>query len=237
MSGGKGRPVIKVWVTRDEPRPPHSHRSAEGPLSAALRAQGLEPVCEPVVQRRVTGDVTKAVRELGERDWLVLTSAFAVDAVRVGKVRCRVAVVGPASRAAAQKRGLRVERVSPDGTGAGLWASLRADADGAARICHPRSSLAEPAAAWDGVTVNSPVLYETARRAVDAAALGGVDIAAVTSPSAAAAVCEWRPRMRCASIGPSTTAALRAGGAELWVQAPEPTFRALAAGIASKLGL
>lgn len=224
----KGARAIKVWVTRDE--------GADGPLCAALRRAGLEPVYEPVIERRVTGDVEREIAALLPEDWLVLTSAFAVRAIPAERVRCRVAVVGEASRAEASVRGLSVALVSPDGTGAGLWKALAGTTAGARRVCYPRSSRAEGPARFEGVEVSSPVLYHTAARAVDPARVAGVSVAAVASPSAVAGVLAVLPHVKCASIGPTTSAALRACGMEPWVEAREASFEAMAMAIAEKSG-
>jgi uroporphyrinogen-III synthase len=187
-----------------------------------------------VIERRLTGDVGAAIAALGPSDWLVLTSAFAAEAIPAERLRCRVAVVGDSSLEAARRRGLRVERVSPDGTGAGLWRSLREDAGGARRICYPRSSLAEAPAGWPGVELHCPVLYETTARKPDSSRLDGVEVAAVASPSAVAGVLTVRPTIRIASIGPTTSAALRGQGIQPWVEAAEATFESLARAIANR---
>ncbi|MCH7840618.1 MAG: hypothetical protein IID38_10345, partial [Planctomycetes bacterium] len=82
---------MRIWVTRDE--------TPGGPLSAALAAVGLTVVCEPVLQRRVIDDAAETISRLSPDDWLVLTSVYAVEAVRADRARIpRVAVVGEASR-------------------------------------------------------------------------------------------------------------------------------------------
>jgi uroporphyrinogen-III synthase len=220
--------VLKVWVARDEP--------AGGPLCRALAAAGLEPVCEPVVERRLVGDVAAAIAALGPEDWLVLTSRFAVESIPAARVKCRVAVVGDSSLAAAKGRGLRVERVSPDGTGAGLWRSLRESSEGARQICYPRSSLADVPMAWPGIKLDTPVLYEVIDRTPEMSRLVGVPVAALTSPSAVAGVLSAKPGIRCASIGPTTSASLRARGVEPWLVAPGPSFESLARAIAARAG-
>ena len=219
-------PKARIWVTRDEP--------PTGPLCAALKSRGLEPVCEPVVQRRISGDVDADLRALRPRDWLILTSTFAIEAIKPEIVACRVAVVGESSRAAAAAKGLRVERVSPDGTGDSLWRSLKADADGARRICYPRSSLADAPTPWPGIALTCPVLYTTEPRPVKPAAIRGINIAAIASSSAAEAVAKLAPAIRCASIGPTTSAALRARGIEPWLESPSSDFDSLAEAIAKK---
>lgn len=219
--------MTAVWVTRDEP--------ADGPLCQALRTAGLRPVLHPAITRRIVADISGALAALAPDDWLVLTSEFAIRAIPAQAVRCRVAVVGEPSRAAAESRGLRVARLSPDSTGEGLWRSLALDPAGAARILYPRSSEAPPPPDIPGVRMNAPVFYETLARPIDPRRIAGITIAAVASPSAVAPVLSSAPSIRCASIGPTTSTALRRRGVEPWAQASEPTFPALARAIADQL--
>jgi uroporphyrinogen-III synthase len=215
---------VKVWVTRDEP--------TDGPLSAALRNAGLEPVLEPVIARRVLTDARDEIARLGPDDWLVLTSVYAVEAVAVEHgCAARVAVVGEASRRAALSRSLRIELVSPDGTGAGLFRELAGCAQGA-QVLYPRSSLAGVPQLPAGIRVVSPVLYETSARSWRRGVVEEVDVVAVASPSAVRAV--GPVDLPFASIGPTTTAALRAAGMDPWVEAAEPSFEALARAIADQ---
>jgi uroporphyrinogen-III synthase len=215
---------MKVWVTRDE--------NEDGPLSKALQDAGLEPVVEPVVTRRVLGDARDEIERLGPDDWLVLTSVFAVDAVAIEAARVpRVAVVGEASRRAALARGFRVKLVSADGTGAGLFGELTRCAPGMT-VLYPRSSLSEAPDLGSGIRVVSPVLYETASRSWRREVVDEVDVIAVVSPSAVRGVGDVK--LPFASIGATTTAALRDAGTEPWVEAAEPSFEALARAIADR---
>lgn len=217
---------MRVWVTRDE--------GPEGPLCAALRARGLEPVLEPVVARRVVGDAREEIARLGADGWLVLTSACAVRAIAADAARCRVAAVGEGTAEAARARGLRVDLVGPDGTGAGLWGVVR-ERVRAGRVCFPRSSLAAAPPAWGGVEVCAPVVYETLAVEFDRSVARRAGVAAVTSPSAAAALRSVEGLPRCASIGPTTSAALRGAGIKVWAEAGRASFGALAEAIASGL--
>jgi uroporphyrinogen-III synthase len=212
---------MRVWVTRDEPD--------DGPLSTALREAGLEPVLEPVVDRRVLDDARDAIARLGPGDWLVLTSTYAIGAVDVGDgCAAPVAVVGEASRRAAIARGLRVELVSPTGTGEGLFRAL-AERARAGTVLYPRSSLAAVPGMPPEVTVQSPVLYETVVRSWRRGVIDEVDVVAVASPSAVRAV--GPVDLPIASIGPTTSAAVRGLGVEVWVEAREPSFGGLAEAI------
>jgi uroporphyrinogen-III synthase len=219
--------MTRVWVTRDEP--------GGGPLSAALIRAGLEPVCEPVIQRRLTADLRPLVAGLGAGDWLVLTSRYLVDVVDARAVACQVAVVGEASREAAVARGLRVDLVSDDGTGAGLWRRMRPRVGAGTRVCYPRSSRAEPPPEFPGATVTSPVVYSTMPRDFDRRVAASVAAAAVASPSAAEALAPLGALPPLAAIGPTTSDAIRRCGLTVWLQSPEPTLASLAEAIAQGL--
>ncbi len=235
---------MKVWVTRDE--------EPDGPLSTALRAVGLTVVHEPVLKRSVVNDAAEVISKLGPRDWLVLTSVYAIEAVAREPARVpRVAVVSESSRRAAEAEGFRVELVSPGGDGKSLFAELRKKAT-QGKVCYPRSSLAKAPDPWQEVELLSPVLYENVARDFDQSVIDRVDIVSVTSPSAVKAIRApsasagrfsrpgaARPTLRglrFASIGPSTSAALRRFDIEPWVQAAERNFESLAISIASMSG-
>jgi len=206
-------------------------------LCAALRAVGLTPLCEPVLDRRVVNDAGDLISRLGPDDWLVLTSVYAVETV-VLEPSCvpRVAVVSEPSRRAAEARGFRVELVSPRGYGKSLFEALRAKAT-SGTVCYPRSSLVKEPEPWSGIDLLSPVLYETVPRAFDTSVIDRVSIIAVVSPSAVDAILVVRSKLqdkKLASIGPTTSATLRKHAIELWLEAPEPSFEALAAAIAAQ---
>ncbi len=217
---------MRVWVTRDE--------EDGGPLSTALLGVGLEVSLEPVLRKRVVEGCGDAIRLLGRDDWLVLTSPFAIEAVPAGPARIpRVAVVAESSREAAEARGFRVELVSSGGDGKSLFADLRKKAK-SGKICYPRSSLASPPVSWERVDLFCPVLYETVPREFDREVIKRVDVASVASPSAVNAV--GAVGLSFASIGPSTSAALRKLGIEPWVEAPKRSFASLASAISNQAG-
>jgi len=215
------RKFLRVWITRDE--------EPGGPLSVALSAAGLTPVLEPVLTRRVLDETCESIRRLGFDDWLVLTSVYAVEAVPMQAARIpKVAVVGEASRRAAEARGFRVELVSRWGLGKSLFDELRPLAT-TGTVCYPRSSLAGSPDPWPGVELLSPVLYETVARGFDRTVVDRIDIVSVASPSAVDAI--GRVDRPYASIGPTTSAALRRLGIEPVVEAPERSFEGLARAI------
>ncbi len=215
---------MRVWVTRDE--------TGDGPLSAALRNAGLEVVLEPVLERRAVSDAAEEISRLGPDDWLVLTSAYAIAAVAQGPARVpRVAVVAEASRRAAQARGFRVELIASEGDGRSLFRDLRQTVN-RGKICYPRSSLAHPPDPWPDVELISPVLYSTHPRHFDRDVIGRVEVVALVSPSAVEAV--GPVDLPLASMGPSTSAAIRKLGREPWIEAPQRSFESLAHALAEK---
>lgn len=218
---------MKIWVTRDEP--------PDGPLSTALRAAGLQLVHEPVLLRRALTDAREELARLSADDWLALTSGYAIAAVAgdVAQVP-RVAVVTEASRRAAKARGFRVALVSEGGTAKSLFDELFNLARGQT-ICYPRSSQATPPNAPTGIEIVSPVLYETIAREYRKSVVDEVDIVTVTSASAVRVV--GVVELLYASIGPSTTTALREIGLRPWVESPQPNFDSLAEMIATQVNV
>ena len=215
---------MKVWVTRDE--------EPGGALSAALKAVGLKPILAPVIMRRVLTDAREEMASLGPSDWLVLTSVYAIEAVAADVARVpRAAVVGEASRRSAESLGLRVELISAEGSGRDLFERLRELARGA-KVCYPRSSLAELPDLPDDIELISPILYETSARNYRPGIIDEVDAAAVASPSAVHAI--GVIDLPLASIGVTTSAAIRTLGMQPWVEAPTPAFDALAKAIADQ---
>jgi uroporphyrinogen-III synthase len=124
-----------------------------------------------------------------------------------------------------------VELVSAGGDGKSLFEELRRNVLGG-KVCYPRSALVSPPQAWADVELSSPVLYETAPRPFDRSVIDRVDVVAVASPSAVEAV--GRVDLPFASIGPSTSDALRRLGIEPWVEAAERSFDSLAETIAAQ---
>ncbi len=214
---------MRVWVTRDE--------SNNGPLSTALREHGLTAVLEPVLERHVFEDARRFIERLGPDDWLVLTSPFAIEAAACEAARIpQVAVVGEPSRETAVQHGMRVGLMG-SGDGDSLFAVLRSMVT-CGTVCYPRSSQATQREAWSGVQVQCPVLYETVKRDFDRSVIARVEVVSVASPSAVRAAGPLD--LPFASIGSTTSAALRKIGREPWLESPAPSFDALATAIAAR---
>jgi uroporphyrinogen-III synthase len=217
---------VIVWVTRDE--------NDDGPLSTALRARGLTVLLEPVLQRRIVADPAELVRGLRPDDWLVLTSVYAIEAVGEvpGAGVPQAAVVGESSRRTAEQHGLRVALVCKDGHGDTLFTRLRETVHFGI-VCYPRSAQAEPPKPWPGVELRTPILYDTVPRAFDHHVAQKASIAAVASPSAFEALGDIDIPL--ASIGRTTSEAIRRRHREPAVEASYPSFEHLAAAIADYL--
>lgn len=185
-------------------------------LSALLTDLGATVAFYPLIAIRPPGDpapLTAAVRELAEFDWVVFTSANAVERVcavieTVGQSqsaahgsatlpRTRIAAVGSATRDALMRHGLRVD-VVPDRALAERIPALMGDLRGA-RVLLPRSDIARPelpdALRRGGATVTEVVAYRTCRTG-DAHALvlragdNGLDAITFASASAVTAFAE-----------------------------------------------
>ena len=233
-----------VVVTRDE--------GADGPLSSALFTRGARVVSYPTIAIQAPQDpapLDEALADLSRYDWLVFTSAHAVEAACTrpawsqawsrSSTRPRVAAVGATTSAALARFGL---------------AAVLA-AQGRPRVLWPRSNIARPelpeALRRAGASLTAPVAYRTVPEGAERAAAilrlleaGAIDAFAFMSPSSArnlAAALErgdlrmLSGRVVVASIGPTTTTALRALGAPPDVEASERTAEGLAACLMSCL--
>lgn len=119
--GGVQNPLagVRVLVTGSD--------SQAGPMEQALASHGAEPVRMPTIAIKPVED-DSSVREAvdraiaGDVDWLVITSANAVDALVVGTdnrvISARIAVVGARTSEALQEAGIAPNLVA-DGPGAG----------------------------------------------------------------------------------------------------------------------
>ena len=218
--------AINVWVTRDE--------QFQGPLSRALARFGLNPIVEPVITRTPTTDTAQTLASLAPDDWLIFTSAFAVDCLPdAAPRRVHLAAVGPMTAQAARNAGFKPDIVTPRRNRDDLLRRLRPLAKNCV-VCYPRSNRARPIDPWPGVEIRCPVVYTITPRPFDRRVLDRIDIVAVTSPSAVQAIGPIdRPF---ASIGSTTSNALRRIGITPAVQPDEPSFDDLARAIAEHTG-
>jgi uroporphyrinogen-III synthase len=229
-----------VLVTREEPE--------GGPLSAALASLGAEVVLVPVLETHPPADPGELRREashLSDYDWVVFTSARAVEALAAAAGESRragpqVAAIGEGTARAAREAGWEPSAIGELGT---LPVAGRS-------VLFPAADRARPETAARlreaGAHVRVVTAYRTVARDGAAAELAAVlakreaDAIVLTSPSAVDVLAEAVPlreiRVRLAAIGPTTAERLREAGARDVVLAPEPTFEALAGTLARALG-
>jgi uroporphyrinogen-III synthase len=184
---------LRILLTRPEGR--------NEQLAEALRVQGHDVVCEPLIAVEPTGDEPV---ELDGYDWLIVTSVTGADELKRrarGRAR-RVAAIGRATAAAlggadlvprvSTQEGLLAELPRPAG------AVLFAGAEGARRL------LVEE------LDAEFLPLYRT--RALKPEKLPEADVVVLASPSAATAFAALGGETAAVSIGPETTKAAEKHG-------------------------
>ena len=205
MSAG-GLEGWTVVVTRPE--------SEQGRLSAALRSVGALPILRPSVQIEPFGSIElrSAIQSLDRYDWIVFTSARAVDVVlnldpRPDPEPTRVGAVGPATA-----RALSAGGWEPDLVGAGDGAALGREmlASGVLpgdRVLFPCSDRAvgglPNTLRQGGVQVEAISVYRTRPRIEIEGPPGGVDRVDAVTFTSPSAVDGWFPASR---IGSSSRA-------------------------------
>lgn len=230
----------KVIVTRPE--------EADGPLCAALRDAGCEPVVAPAFTY-IAVESAPTAADVAAAAWTAWTSAASVEAVGPEpSPGSHHAAVGGATAQVLAAAGIEADVVG-DGGGAELAELLLGRLEPGTRILYPRSAKADRSFAERlrtfGIEVDDRVAYdlldadpEVLRAALSAGA------AAITfaSPSAvkgfavaAGGELLARADLLVASIGATTTGALRSHLREPDVVASEPSFAALAAAVAGAL--
>lgn len=137
-------------MTRDNKRPLAGvrvlvgrARHQAGALSSGLRKLGAEVVEIPFIEIRRPRSykpLDTTLKNLAAYDWLILTSVNGVDAVweRLAKLRIskrqlkhlKVAAIGPATRKAIEKRGLKVDIVPEEYVAESVVKSLRSKVKG-----------------------------------------------------------------------------------------------------------
>lgn len=250
---------VRIAVTR----PARQAEELSGRLEE-LGAAVIECPTIAILPPADAGPLRQAVARVGEFDWIVFASANAVEAFFAalgeagGDARalagCRLCCIGPVTARRLGEFGLRADLEPGEATGAAAVEAMAGAADlrGAA-VLYPRSDIAPddvPAAlAARGARVTSVEAYRTAVDAGGAERLGRlvangqVDWISLASASAVAgmlaAVDAGRlrgGRVRLASIGTATSAALRRAGLEPSAEAGEHTAAGLAAAIAAACG-
>lgn len=239
MSGVQASPALplagkRVLVTRTAQQASR--------LSDGLRTLGAEPVEVPVIEIRPPDSfeaLDRAIGELKDFDWLILTSTNAVQAVAgrclllgvdVSELESlRVAAVGAATAEAAREAGFRVAVVPEQYNSEGLAVAL-ADAVRGRRVLLARARIARDVipealiaagAAMTVVDAYRNALPEGAGERLAEAIGDGLDAAAFTSSSSVrhlamaardAGIVFPLEGVAAISIGPVTSATLREYG-------------------------
>jgi uroporphyrinogen III methyltransferase/synthase len=235
--------------------PRAAHQTKE--TATAIRERGGEPVSFPVleiVDPPDPGPLQRALRELPDYDWVVFTSANGVDrffgalAASGRDARAlgasQVAVIGPATRTALERHGIRPDVMAREFVGEGL-ANAILQRGNVQRVLVPRALIARDALPETlrnaGATVDVVPVYETRapsperRAALRALFEDGIDAILFTSSSTVDGVVEllgedaksFLSRVTLASIGPITSETLRARGLDATVTADEYTVPGL----------
>lgn len=183
-------------------------REQSAALADPLAALGATVTACPViaiVEPPDPGPVSEAIRHLAEYDWVVLTSANAVDrfldrVVFTDRTACaldsvRIAVVGSATARALERRGVTADLVPADFRAEGLVAELaRLGAGAGWRVLIPRAleareilpdTLREMGCRVDVAPVYRTVPAPLCDALAELLARGPLDIVAFTSPSTA----------------------------------------------------
>ena len=228
-------------------------------LAKELSARGAIPVVLPLVSFADPEDfapLDRAIEEIQQFDWIILTSAQAVRAVvkrgeelersliRPGS-KLRIASVGPVTAEAARQAGLPVEYVAETHTGAALAEELGDRLQGA-KVFLPRSDRANPdlppALKRRGAQVTEVIAYRTLKptdvdqRNLRQIAEGAADAVLFFSPSAVQHFAQLfggeqlralQDKLAITAVGPVTANVLRQAGVGRTVLAGDTTAAAV----------
>jgi uroporphyrinogen-III synthase len=239
-------------------------RQQASALSVQLRAVGAGVIEIPFIEIRPPRSyqaLDAALKQISEYDWLILTSVNGVEALaaRMRKLKIdpakltylKIASIGPSTRTATEKMGLKVSVVPPTYVAESVVESLRGKVEGR-RVLLVRAAVARDVIPRElhtmGATVDVVEAYQTVvpdssrkkLQAVMADAKQRPQVVTFTSSSTVRNFVELlggrgRPPhtsnlldgVRLASIGPITSATLRDFGLPVHIQAEEYTIAGL----------
>jgi uroporphyrinogen-III synthase len=244
---------LRVLLTRPAGR-------GEG-LATRLRALGAEPVLRPMIAYAPPADPAALDEALGRLEagvyeWLLLTSARAVEAVAEGlsaraphlgyRVSLKIGAVGPATAAACRELLGAAPAALPERFVGEELATVMGDAVGR-RVLLPNADIARPdleeRLRTAGALVDRVVAYRTVPApgadVAELLAAGGLDALLFTSGSAAEAFAQQvghdglaqARRLLVVCLGPITAEACRALGLEPTAVAAEATEESLVAAL------
>jgi uroporphyrinogen III methyltransferase/synthase len=230
-------------------------------LRERLQELGAEVLALPLIrflEVENKSDLDRAIRSLGDFDWLVFTSANAVSfflrrcralGVRANNISGKIAAVGTATESALNREGLSACFVPAEFSGAALAREFAPRIEGKT-VLLPRSDRASedlPARLRRaGASVTEVMAYRTAaadtvdERLVQAIRDGQVEAITFFSPSAfrefgnlmdTASLRKLSSRLAFAAVGPVTAEAIRSAGLPVAIEAGEATTASLLAAL------
>jgi uroporphyrinogen III methyltransferase/synthase len=231
-------------------------------LTSALRDLGADVIELPAIEIVAPEDsqpIERAIRELSEYEWLIFTSANGVEgfcnaldnsSADWRELRARIAVIGPATRAAVEVLHLKVDVMAEEFVAESLAEALgEAEVDGK-RVLLPRAAVARDTLPDElrrkGATVDVVEAYRSVAPenlgARAAEVFGGErrpDWITFTSSSTVSNIVQAAPAVslagiKVATIGPVTSATARRLGLVVTVEAVAYTAEGVAAAIMQK---
>jgi len=259
-SSGKPLRGIRILVGRAK------HQA--GALSSELRSLGATVIEIPFIEIRKPHSfkpLDNALKALSTYDWLILTSANGVEAMwdrmekagsKAGPAEVRIAAIGPATKKAIEKRGVKVDVVPDEYIAESVVRSLKSKVKGK-RVLLVRAKVARDVIPNElrkaGAEVNVVEAYETvvpesSRKLLQAALKNPrrrPHVVAFTSSSTVKNFVELLGRknkglvqeVKMASIGPVTSSTLRELGLPVDIAAKEFTMPGLIAAIVESSSL
>ncbi|HSN82857.1 MAG TPA: uroporphyrinogen-III C-methyltransferase [Polyangiales bacterium] len=126
-----------------------------GSLSGLLRDEGAQPILAPtirIVPPADRGPMRRAVADLGRYDWVLLTSANAVDALFASMQEAdldaralgpaKICAIGSKTQAALRAHGVRADLLPDEARAEGVVAALRPQMSAGTRVLLPRAEVA-----------------------------------------------------------------------------------------------
>jgi uroporphyrinogen III methyltransferase/synthase len=232
-----------------------------GSLAALLRDEGAQPILAPTIRLAPAPDpdaLRTAAAGIGEYDWVLFTSANAVEAVFDALTASgldsralygpQLCAIGAKTAEALAKRGIHADLVPTDARAEGIIAALLPKLRRGTRVLLPRARVARetlPDALREaGVLVDVVAAYENlpperkeAERVRGLVDPGEADAVLFTSSSTVQnlldvlgpGAAQQVNALRLFSIGPVTTATAESLGLEVAATAPEQTIESLVA--------
>jgi len=227
--------------------------SQSGSLAAALQSLGAEVIEFPAIEIRPAADyaaLDAAIANLGGYDWLIFTSVNGVrffldrldrSAADLRALRARICAIGPATRDAVERLHLKCDMVPEEYVAESLLAAFSKYELQGKRVLLPRAAVARDLIPAEltrlGARVDVVEAYRTVRPETVPPLPASASWITFTSSSTARNFVEMAALpsgTRIASIGPVTSATVRALGMEVTAEANPYTTEGLVAAILAR---